>query len=198
MPERKGDYFASKAEAIAYYKEHEENFKDKPDWLIECVIDFAIQYPNYKEYCEVEAKVKAGQELTAKQKKKYGHLKWEKEMTEYADGQLLKDHVAINEAGTYADIVNDKEEFDKVNKYGLDWNPDKKPVQDMDAPVKIKFHDPDGLPVIAEATEDGLMVKEEGKPLLDVAKDLLAKEHKRVTGEELDFDKKIDKNKSQE
>ena len=116
MPDRKGDYFANKAEAIAYYKEHEENFKDKPDWLIECIIDFAIQYPNYKEYCEVEAKVKSGQELTAKQKKKYGNLKWEKEMTEYEDGQVLKDHVAINEAGTYPDIVNDKEEFEKIKE----------------------------------------------------------------------------------
>ena len=198
MPERKGDYFANKAEAIAYYKEHQENFKDKPDWLIECIIDFAIQYPNYKEYCEVEAKVKAGQELTAKQKKKYGNLKWEKEMTEYEEGQVLKDHVTIQEPGTFPDIVNDKEEFEKINKYGLTFNEEAKKVGDPNAPVEIEFKDADGKPIRAVSTADGLMVKDSEKPMLEMAKEIVAEEHKRMTGEEYVFDEKIEENKSQE
>lgn len=66
----KGDYFKDKDEAIAYYQTHEENLKDKPAWLIECIIDFARKYPNYKEYCEVETKVANGDKLTEKQAKK--------------------------------------------------------------------------------------------------------------------------------
>ena len=83
MTKPSGDYFKDKAEAVEYYRNNDDSLKDKPDWLIECVIDFACQFPNYKEYCEVEHKVKEGKPLTVKQKKKYGHLKWEKEYTEY-------------------------------------------------------------------------------------------------------------------
>lgn len=163
VTEKRGDYFQNKAEAIAYYREHEENFKDKPDWLIECVIDFAIQYPNYKEYCEVEAKVKAGKDLTAKEKKKYGNLKWEKEMTEYAEGQVLRDHVDVKEPGTYDDIVRDKEAFEKINKYGLTYNEDYMKEGDPDAEIRFKFQDPDGSYIEAVQDKDGhLMV--EGTP----------------------------------
>jgi len=156
--EKRGDYFANKAEAIAYYREHEENFKDKPDWLIECVIDFAIQYPNYKEYCEVEAKVKAGKELTAKEKKKYGNLKWEKEMTEYTEGQVLRDHVDIKDAGTYDDIVRDKEAFEKINKYGLTYNDEYQKEGDPNAEIRFRFQNPDGSYVEAVDKDGKLMV----------------------------------------
>ena len=78
MTKPSGDYFKDKAEAVEYYRNNDDSLKDKPDWLIECVIDYACQFPNYKEYCEVEHKVKEGKPLTVKQTKKYGHLKWEK------------------------------------------------------------------------------------------------------------------------
>ena len=76
---KQGAYFKDKAEAVEFYRNSEENLKDKPDWLIECIIDFAIQHPNYKEYLECESRINNGEELTAKQKKKYGHLKWARE-----------------------------------------------------------------------------------------------------------------------
>jgi hypothetical protein len=116
-----GDYFKDKAEAIEYYKNNEKNFEDKPDWLIECIIDFAIQYPNYKEYCEVEAKVKNGVELTEEEKKKYGHLKWDKEYDEFQDGDVIVDSVDIKEKGEYDDIANDPVAREKYNKYNLQF-----------------------------------------------------------------------------
>jgi len=153
----KGNYFANKQEAIAYYREHEENFKDKPDWLIECIIDFAIQYPNYKEYCEVEAKIKAGQDLTVKQKKKYGNLKWEKEMTEYEDGSVIKDHVKIQAEGEYKNIALDKDAFEEGNKYGLPFNDRAVVTGNPDDPVSIQLKGPDGEPVNAIANDDGTL-----------------------------------------
>lgn len=131
MPERKGDYFADKKEAIEYYKAHEKNLEDKPDWLIECIIDFAIQYPNYKEYCEVEARIKNGQELTQKQKKKYGNLKWDRDTEDYADGQVIPDTVEVHDKGEYEDIANDPEVREKYNKYGLDFGKQYEPSDKM-------------------------------------------------------------------
>lgn len=150
-----GDYFANKAEAIAYYRDHEENLKDKPEWLIECMIDFAIQYPNYKEYCEVEAKVKAGQELNAKQKKKYGNLDWEKKMTDYKDGEVLTGKVDIQQEGEYGDIIRDREEFEKINKYGLTYNDEFETKGDPSAPVTIQFKGPEDEVVTAVADGKG-------------------------------------------
>lgn len=165
MPsEKQGNYFASKAEAVAYYREHEDNLKDKPEWMIECLIDFAIQYPNYKEYCEVEAKVKAGQELNAKQKKKYGNLKWDKQMTEYAEGQVLKDHVKINEQGEYDDIIRDRSAFEKINKYGITYNDEFETTANESDPVTIKLKSIDGDDVHATVTDGKLLVDDDNYP----------------------------------
>lgn len=129
MSKTNGQYFKDKEEAIAYYRANEENLHDKPDWLIECIIDFARQFPNYGEYCDVEARVKNGQELTAKQKKKYGHLKWEKETTDYKDGQVIPDSVEVKAEGEYEDIARDPEAREKYNKYGLEF-PENMPESD--------------------------------------------------------------------
>ena len=133
MPEKKGDYFADKKEAVAFYKANEKNLEDKPDWLIECIIDFAIQYPNYKEYCEVEARIKNGQELTQKQKKKYGNLKWDRDSQDYKKDEILTDTVEDKAKGEYEDIANDPEAREKYNKYGLEWGKSLPPSD------KIKF-----------------------------------------------------------
>ena len=108
--------------------------------MIECIIDFAIQYPNYKEYCEVEAKVKRGEKLTARQQKKYGHLKWEKEMTEYKDGDVIRDAVECHAAGTYDDIARDPVAREKYNKFNLKFGESLQP----DTKVGIVFEDLDG------------------------------------------------------
>jgi len=114
--------------------------------MIECIIDFAIQYPNYKEYCEVEAKVKRGEKLTARQEKKYGHLKWEKEMTEYKDGDVINDAVECHPEGTYDDIARDPVAREKYNKFKLDFGESLKP----DTKVGIVFTDKDGVDVKGE------------------------------------------------
>jgi len=103
--------------------------------MIECIIDFAIQYPNYKEYCEVEAKIKNGEKLTARQEKKYGHLSWEKTMTEYKDGEVINDAVECHAAGTYDDIARDPVAREKYNKFNLDFGESLKP----DTKVGIVF-----------------------------------------------------------
>ena len=146
MTSKAGNYFKDKAEAIEFYKNSEENLKDKPDWMIECIIDFAIQYPNYKEYCEVEAKVKRGEKLTARQEKKYGHLKWEKEMTEYKEGDIIHDAVECHPEGTYEDIARDPVAREKFNKFNLDFGEALKP----DTKVGIVFTDKDGEKVKGE------------------------------------------------
>ena len=140
MTKPSGDYFKDKAEAVEYYRNNDDSLKDKPDWLIECVIDFACQFPNYKECCEVEHKVKEGKPLTVKQTKKYGHLKWEKEYTEYKKGEVLYENVEINQKGDYDDIVNDTEARAKMNKYNLDFGEQLKP----DENVKLRLKTRDG------------------------------------------------------
>jgi len=147
MPEKKGEYFTDKKEAVAFYKANEKNLEDKPDWLIECIIDFAIQYPNYKEYCEVEARVKNGKELTQKQKKKYGNLKWERDTTDYEKGQVLHSNVDIKAQGEYDDLVNDKEAREKYNKYGLKFGEQLPPSDEL----KFHLHTADGGGVEAVA-----------------------------------------------
>jgi len=144
-----GAYFKDKQEAVEFYKNSEANLKDKPDWLIECIIDFAIQYPNYKEYLECEGRIKSGQELTAKKKKKYGTLKWDPMHTKYKDGDVLHDCVDINDAGTFDDVAKDREAFEKINKYGLDFPGDGAlPPDDY---VKITVQQPDGTTVTGKA-----------------------------------------------
>jgi hypothetical protein len=151
MTSKAGNYFKDKQEAIEFYKNNEENLKDKPDWMIECIIDFAIQYPNYKEYCEVEAKVKRGEKLTARQQKKYGHLKWEKEMTEYKDGDVINDAVECHAAGTYEDIVHDPVAREKYNKFNLQFGESLKP----DTKVGIVFKDSTGETLKGEVDVGG-------------------------------------------
>ena len=69
-----GDYFSTKEEAIAFYKSNFKNLEDKPDWLVESIIDFCIKYPDYKEYISVEHKIKSNIELSEYEKKTYGDL----------------------------------------------------------------------------------------------------------------------------
>lgn len=162
MPQQKGDYFKNKEEAIEFYRNNEENLKDKPDWMIECMIDFAIQYPDYKEYCEVEARVTNGKPLTSKQKKKYGHLQWEKSHQEFKNGDVIYDAVESHKAGEYDDIINDKEAFEKINKYNIAFNKDLQ--QEPADTVHFVQNTPDGKykaeapldQVIADAKEGGL------------------------------------------
>ena len=134
----KGEYFKDKDEAIQFYKNNEPELQDKPEWLIEAMIDFSIQYPNYKEYCEVESKVKNGQALTAKQKKKYGHLQWDKQYTEYKKGDVLYDSVDIKEEGTYDDIARDPIAREKYNKYNLEFGEKMKPDENVKLRLKSK------------------------------------------------------------
>ena len=67
-----GDYFTSKDEAIQYYKSNYKNLEDKPDWLVDSLIDFCIKYPDYKEYIDVEHKIKSNIELSDYEKRIYG------------------------------------------------------------------------------------------------------------------------------
>jgi len=142
-----GAYFKDKSEAVEFYRNSEENLKDKPDWLIECIIDFAIQYPNYKEYLECEAQIKNGKELTAKQKKKYGNLKWEPMHNTYKDGEVLTDCVDIQDEGTYDNIATDPVAREKMNKYGLDFG-EALPPDDY---VRITVKQADGTDVTGKA-----------------------------------------------
>lgn len=127
----RGEYFKDKEEAIAYYQQHEENLKDKPAWMIECIIDFARKYPNYKEYCEVEAKMANGEKLTEKQAKKYGHLQWEKQMAEFKDGDVIPDAVTCNKEGEY-----EKDDLEKLNKYDMEFGEQLEPDENIKLRIK--------------------------------------------------------------
>jgi len=150
----RGDFFKDKAEAVEYYKSHEDNLKDKPDWMIECIIDFAQQYPNYREYCEVEAKMKAGKKLSSKLEKKYGHLKWDKEYTEYKDGEILYENLESHPEGTYDDIARDPVAREKYNKYNLDFGGSQKP--DENVKIRVKPDDGSGTYFDCVANQDAL------------------------------------------
>jgi hypothetical protein len=147
---KQGAYFKDKKEAIDFYRNSEENLKDKPDWLVECIIDFAIQYPNYKEYLECEARVQCGEELTAKQKKKYGNLKWEPTHNTYKDGEVIPNMVNIQEEGTYDNIATDPVAREKMNKYGLDFGEQMEP----DDRVRIRVKQADGKEVTGSCPVD--------------------------------------------
>lgn len=164
MGPKSGNYFKDKAEAIAYYKKHEPDLEDKPEWLIDCLIDFSQQFPNYKEYLEVEAKLQAGKELTEKQKKKYGHLKWEQEYKNYKNGDIIEDAFTVHEKGDYEDMT-DPEVLEKYNKYGLQFGEQLEPDDkvtirrgDYEATADIKTIEKEGITrenvTIRKLTED--------------------------------------------
>ena len=140
---KQGAYFKDKSEAVEFYRNSEENLKDKPDWLIECIIDFAIQHPNYKEYLECEARVKNGEELTAKQKKKYGHLKWDATHNTFKEGDVISGRVTIQKEGEYDNLAKDPVAREKLNKYGLEFGEELPP----DDKVRIRVKQPDGTVV---------------------------------------------------
>lgn len=171
----RGDYFKDKQEAISYYRAKEDNLKDKPDWMIECIIDFAMQHPNYKEYCEVEARAKSGKKLTAKQEKKYGHLSWERTDTPYHEGQVLYDNVEIHAEGTYDDIAKDPVAREKYNKYNLDFGEAQKPDEHITMRVKTKdgqeYEAKAPIADINEAVDLGLSVQEAGWDVSKVDKE---------------------------
>lgn len=160
---KQGSYFKDKQEAVDFYRNSEENLKDKPDWLVECIIDFAIQYPNYKEYLECEARVKNGEELTAKQKKKYGNLKWDATHTTYKDGDVLSGHVDVNDKGSYDNEAVDPVAREKLNKYGLDFGEALPPSDKVRITVRQEdgtevtgscpVNDPDGWEIEAKPIE---------------------------------------------
>jgi hypothetical protein len=160
MTKTTGDYFKDKAEAVEFYKNNTDSLKDKPDWLIEAVIDFACQYPNYHEYLEVENKVKNGQELTPKQKKKYGHLSWKQQTTKYKKDQVLYDNVEINQKGEYDDIVNDTEARAKMNKYNLDFGEQHKPDENVKLRLKTRDGEYDAVANIEELNKNGVSNRE--------------------------------------
>jgi hypothetical protein len=78
-----GDTFTSKDEAIQYYKSNFKNLEDKPDWLVDSLIEFVCKYPNYREYIDVEHKIKNNLELSDYEKRIYGELDWKKKLTTY-------------------------------------------------------------------------------------------------------------------
>jgi hypothetical protein len=135
-----GDYFGSKKEAIEYYRTNFKNLEDKPEWLIESIIDFSIKYPNYKEYLEVEKKIKNNIKLSEYEKTKYGELSWEKKMTEYKKDQVIFGAVDIKAKGEYDDIARDPTVREKYNKYNLDFGEALQP----DKEVTIKLNTDDG------------------------------------------------------
>jgi hypothetical protein len=144
-----GDYFSSKNEAIQYYKSNYTNLEDKPDWLIESLIEFSIKYPNYKEYIEVEHKIKNKIELTEYEIKKYGDLSWEKKTKTYKKDQIIKDAIDINDVGTYDDIARDPVAREKMNKYNLDFGEQLEPEKE----VKIKLTTDDGEYIVKAEVE---------------------------------------------
>jgi hypothetical protein len=160
MTKTTGDYFKDKAEAVEFYKNNTDSLKDKPDWLIEAVIDFACQYPNYQEYLEVENKVKNGEELTPKQKKKYGHLSWEQQTTKYKKDQVLYDNIEINQKGEYDDIVNDTEARAKMNKYNLDFGEQHKPDENVKLRLKTRDGEYEAVANIEELNKNGVSNRE--------------------------------------
>jgi hypothetical protein len=129
-----GDYFATRDEAISFYKSNFKNLEDKPDWLVDSMIDFAIRYPRYNEYIEVERKVKNHIPLTEYEKKEYGELDWDKKLRSYKKNEIIPDMVDIMEQGEYLDIGRDTVARESMNKYGLDFGkqlePDRRPCHD--------------------------------------------------------------------
>ena len=108
----------------------------------------------------VEAKVKNGEEMTAKQKKKYGHLSWEQQTTKYEKDQVLYDKVEINQKGEYDDIVNDTEARAKMNKYNLDFGEQQKPDENVKLRLKTIDGEYEAIANIDELNENGVSNRE--------------------------------------
>lgn len=118
--EIRGDHFATREEAIGFYKSSFKNLEDKPDWMIESMIDFCIKYPLYHEYIEVERKVKESIPLSDYENETYGSLSWDKQLKQYMKNEVLHDMVTIVNKGEYDDLSHDGEALERMNKYGLD------------------------------------------------------------------------------
>lgn len=118
--EIQGDHFSTREEAISFYKSSFKNLEDKPDWMIESMIDFCIKYPRYHEYIEVERKVKESIPLTDYENETYGSLSWDKQLKQYMKNEVLHDMVKIVNKGEYDDLARDSQALERMNKYGLD------------------------------------------------------------------------------
>ena len=143
------EYFTTKKEAVEYYKSIIKNLEDKPDWLIESMIDFSIKYPNYKEYITVEHKVKNNIKLTDYEQEKYGSLSWNSKMTQYKKDQIIEGAVDIKAKGEYDDIARDPVAREKYNKYGLVFSENLEPEKE----VKIKLNTDKGSYIVSAEFE---------------------------------------------
>jgi hypothetical protein len=144
-----GDYFTTKDEAIQCYKSNYKNLEDKPDWLVDSLIDFCIRYPDYKEYIEVEHKIKSNIELSDYEKRIYGELDWKKKLTTYKKNEIINDSVDILDAGEYDDL-KDPQVREKMNKYGLDFGQ----LLEPSPYVKIKMTSKDETTTFTAPVED--------------------------------------------
>jgi hypothetical protein len=145
-----GDYFTTKDEAISFYKSNFKNLEDKPDWLVEGLLDFVIKYPNYKEYVCVENKIKNNIELSEYEKKTYGELEWEQKSKTYKKNEVIYDAVDIKDYGEYDDIVRDPIAREKLNKYNLDFGKSLEPSKE----VRIKMSNKDETTVFKALVDD--------------------------------------------
>jgi len=144
-----GDTFTSKDEAIQYYKSNFKNLEDKPDWLVDSLIEFVCKYPNYREYIDVEHKIKSNIELSDYEKSIYGELDWKKKLTSYKKNEIINDSVDILDAGEYDDL-KDPLVREKMNKYGLDFGQ----LLEPSPFVKIKMTSKDETTVFTAPVED--------------------------------------------
>ena len=126
-----GDYFTTKEEAVQFYKSNFKNLEDKPDWLIESLIEFCVKYPNYEEYIKVENKIKNNVELSDYEKRVYGDLSWDKKLQSYKKNEIIYDSIDIKDKGEYDDIAHDKVAREKMNKYNLDFGESLEPLPEV-------------------------------------------------------------------
>ena len=144
-----GDTFTSKDEAIQYYKSNFKNLEDKPDWLVDSLIEFVCKYPNYREYIDVEHKIKNNLELSDYEKRIYGDLDWKKKLTSHKKNEIINDSVDILDAGEYDDL-KDPLVREKMNKYGLDFGQ----LLEPSPFVKIKMNSKDETATFKAPVED--------------------------------------------
>ena len=168
--------FSSRDEAIQFYRGEEEALKDMPDYLIGCLIDFSRKYENYDEYAIVEAKVLGSKPLTKKEQKKYGHLTFDKKVhVTHPKNAVLHDMISTQHKGDFDDL-SIKENFDKMNKYGLNFAEKQEPPES----VKFKFTD--------EITKEECIVEKKLKDIHDNPSDTF----KQGTWDISDVPKKIE------
>jgi hypothetical protein len=133
-----GDYFTTKDEAVKFYKSNFKELEDKPDWMVESLIDFCVKYPNYKEYIQVEHKVKNNIELNSYEKRVYGDLDWENKLTNYKKNEIIYDRVDIKDKGEYDDLARDDEAREKLNKYNLEFGKNMEPLEEVTIKMSTK------------------------------------------------------------